>query len=103
MLYLKNTLGGLGRTLTESAMQTLHAPRRWWKLALYVVLFILPGGSIGVVFFAWLERRRAQQAARNAASAAAACQSRLEAPASACRAAASKAAIRQGSLPKSAP
>jgi hypothetical protein len=59
MLYLKNTLGGLSRSLTGSALQTLQGPNRWWKLALYAVTFVLPGGSIAVMIFAWVDHRRA--------------------------------------------
>lgn len=47
MLYLKNTLGGLGRSLHDSALNTFQGPNRWWKLALYVVMFVLPGDRSG--------------------------------------------------------
>lgn len=109
MLYLKNTLGGLGRSLTDSALSSFQGPHRWWKLALLTVLFVLPGGSVGVAVFAWAEHRRGRKgtqaapeesvasiaatsgvAATNAAtSSAGACQGRLGAP---CRAAAGKLA-----------
>jgi hypothetical protein len=71
MLYLKNTLGGLGRSLHDSALNTFQGPNRWWKLALYVVMFVLPGGSLGVLFFAWIDNRRARRDAARAAAAAA--------------------------------
>ena len=115
MLYLKNTLGGLSRSLHDTALQTFQGPYRWLKLALYVVMFVLPGGSLGVMFFAWLDHRRNGRAARGPADAmvapvalpgsvglikaaakpaalgmATACQPRAEAPA--CRAAAGKQA-----------
>ncbi|MDR6420979.1 hypothetical protein J2801_003260 [Paraburkholderia phenoliruptrix] len=111
MLYLKNTLGGLSRSLTDSALHSFQGPHRWWKLALFAVLFVLPGGSVGVAVLAWFEHRRGRKGAKGAsaeiaaapvraASAAAApaapahgaanaCQSRGEAP---CRAAAGKLA-----------
>jgi len=110
MLYLKNTLGGLGRSLTGSALHTLHSfqgPHRWWKLALFAVLFVLPGGSVAVAVLAWVEHRRGRKGTRGesaqvaaapmiTASAAAtahgatsACQARADAP---CRAAAGKLA-----------
>jgi hypothetical protein len=60
MLYLKNTVGGLSRSLTESAVQAFQGPHRWWKLALYVAMFILPGGSLGVLLIAWLDGRRSK-------------------------------------------
>ena len=118
MLYLKNTLGGLSRSLTDSALHSFQGPHRWWKLALFAVLFVLPGGSVGVAVLAWFEHRRARKglkgiadikgakggsvdsaalsvsAAKSAVTvtthgAASACQSRGEAP---CRAAAGKLA-----------
>ena len=69
MLYLKNTLGGLSRSLHDSALQTFQGPYRWFKLALYVVMFVLPGGSLGVMFFAWLDHRRNGRTAKTAAPA----------------------------------
>ncbi|MEM5384586.1 hypothetical protein VSR68_13430 [Paraburkholderia phymatum] len=112
MLYLKNTLGGWSRSLTESALQTLQGAHRWWKLALYAVIFVLPGGSLGVLLFAWIERRRSRKARTQAvrpvallaaplkarttgnrqtiAPAATICQARPDAPP--CRAAAGKQA-----------
>jgi hypothetical protein len=70
MLYLKNTLGGLSRSLHDSALQTFQGPYRWLKLALYVVMFVLPGGSLGVMFFAWLDHRRNGRATKAATAAA---------------------------------
>jgi hypothetical protein len=58
MPYLKNALGGLGRSLTDIALESLQKPVRWWKIALYAAMFVLPGGSLAVLFFAWAERRR---------------------------------------------
>ncbi|MFM0741549.1 hypothetical protein PQQ51_30305 [Paraburkholderia xenovorans] len=70
MLYLKNTLGGLSRSLTDSALSSFQGPHRWWKLALFAVLFVLPGGSVGVAVLAWVEHRRGQKkGATNAAAA----------------------------------
>ncbi|APR34175.1 hypothetical protein BTO02_00755 [Paraburkholderia sp. SOS3] len=119
MLYLKNTLGGLSRSLIDSALLNFQKPYRWWKFALYAVVFVLPGGSLGVLFLAWIDHRRARRAVKPAsinkpvallatasikakapsatkgiAPGAAVCQARSDAPA--CRAAAGKQA-RQGS------
>ncbi|CAB3770184.1 hypothetical protein [Paraburkholderia solisilvae] len=114
MLYLKNTLGGLSRSLIDSALLNFQKPYRWWKLALYAVMFVLPGGSLGVLFLAWIDHRRVrrgvkstpvkpgallvaapikakvQSAGQGIAPGAAICQARSEAPA--CRAAAGKQA-----------
>ncbi|MFM0755051.1 hypothetical protein [Paraburkholderia strydomiana] len=113
MLYLKNTLGGLGRSLTDSALHSFQGPHRWWKLALFAVLFVLPGGSVGVAILAWVEHRRGRKsssstsveiaaepvrvvgtAAAPAYNPASACQSRGDAP---CRAAAGKLARKPAS------
>ena len=70
MLYLKNALGGLGRSFTDSAMHAFQGPYRWWKLAAYALVFALPGGSLGVLFFAWADQRRSRrQATRTAGQA----------------------------------
>jgi hypothetical protein len=115
MLYLKNTLGGLSRSLIDSALLNFQKPYRWWKLALYAVVFVLPGGSLGVLFLAWIDHRRARRTGKPAAAVkpvalpvassvkakapsamksiapgAAICQTRPDAPA--CRAAAGKQA-----------
>jgi hypothetical protein len=66
MLYLKNTLSSLSRSLHDSAVQSFQGPYRWWKLALYLVMFVLPGGSLGVLFFAWIDHRRNGHAAQPA-------------------------------------
>ncbi|KAA1012538.1 hypothetical protein FVF58_11665 [Paraburkholderia panacisoli] len=109
MLYLKNTLGGLSRSLTDSALNSFQGRHRWWKLALFAGLFVLPGGSVGVAILAWVEHRRDKgskaagderpaapilidsvtSAAISAATPANACQARGDA---ACRAAAGKLA-----------
>ncbi|ADG17201.1 hypothetical protein BC1002_3156 [Paraburkholderia atlantica] len=65
MRYLKNTLGGLSRSLTDSALHSFHGRHRWWKLALFAGLFVLPGGSVGVALLAWAERRRETKRAKN--------------------------------------
>ncbi len=66
MPYLKNALGGLGRSLTDIALESLQKPVRWWKIALYAAMFVLPGGSLAVLFFAWSERRRQKRDTRTA-------------------------------------
>jgi hypothetical protein len=75
MLYLKNTLGGLGRSLTDSALNSFQGPHRWLKLALFAVLVVVPGGSVGVAVMAWAEHRRGRKGG-DAASASATVQAR---------------------------
>ena len=64
MLYLKNALGGIGRSVTCTARHAFaHAggAARWRKIALYAAMFVLPGGSIAVVLMMWADRRRTQR------------------------------------------
>jgi hypothetical protein len=66
MLYLKNALGGIGRSVSCTArLAFAHAggAARWRKFALYAAMFVLPGGSIAVVLMMWADRRRAQRGA----------------------------------------
>lgn len=69
MLYLKNALGGIGRSVTCTARHAFaHAggAARWRKIALYAAMFVLPGGSIAVVLMMWADRRRSQQGGQSA-------------------------------------
>jgi hypothetical protein len=64
MLYLINALGGLGRSVTDTARLAFAkagASSRWRKLALYAAMFALPGGSLAVVAMELARRRRARQ------------------------------------------
>lgn len=71
MLYLKNALGGIGRSVTCTARHAFaHAggAARWRKAALYAAMFVLPGGSIAVVLMMWADRRRSQRGGQSANS-----------------------------------
>lgn len=64
MLYLKNALGGIGRSVSctaRLAFAQAGGAARWRKLAVYAAMFVLPGGSIAVVLMMWADRRRAQR------------------------------------------
>lgn len=60
MLHLKSPLG---RSLRDLALAPFQGTLRWWKLALYVAVFMLPGGSLGVLLYAWIDHRRNRHAA----------------------------------------
>jgi hypothetical protein len=65
MLYLKNALGGLGRSVTDTARLAFAqaGAAGWRKLAVYAAVFALPGGSLAVLLFMWAQRRSAKLAA----------------------------------------
>jgi hypothetical protein len=77
MLYLKNALGGLGRSMTDTARLALAqaGAAGWRKLAVYAAVFALPGGSLAVLLYMWAQRRRTGREATPGA-AASACSSR---------------------------
>ena len=64
MLYFKNALGGIGRSVSctaRLAFAQAGGAARWRKFAVYAAMFVLPGGSIAVVLMMWADRRRAQR------------------------------------------
>jgi hypothetical protein len=61
MQYLTNALNGLGRHLHDSAHHAFQGPHRWWKLAFFAAMFVLPGGSALIALAAWFDHRRHQQ------------------------------------------
>lgn len=65
MLFLKNAAGALRRTLTDTAHHVFSGPHRGWKIALYVAMLVLPGGSLAALGFAWFDHRR-QRGAKGA-------------------------------------
>ena len=52
-----------GHSITSALLHVLPPNLSSWKLALYVVVFLLPGGSFVVLGAAWFENRRAREAA----------------------------------------
>ncbi|AOK03414.1 multidrug ABC transporter ATPase [Burkholderia latens] len=62
MLFLKNAAGALRRNLTDTAHHVFSGPHRGWKIALYVTMLVVPGGSLAALGFAWLDHRRQRRA-----------------------------------------
>lgn len=62
MLFLKNAAGALRRTVTDTTHHVFSGPHRGWKIALYVAMLVLPGGSLAVLGFAWFDQRRQRNA-----------------------------------------
>lgn len=52
-----------GQSITAALLHVLPPNMSSWKLALYVIVFLLPGGSFVVLGAVWLENRRARKAA----------------------------------------
>jgi hypothetical protein len=55
-----------GHSITAALLHVLPPNLSSWKLALYVIVFLLPGGSFVVLGAAWFENRRAPKTAKPA-------------------------------------
>ncbi|MGU7769595.1 multidrug ABC transporter ATPase [Burkholderia sp. MR1-5-21] len=62
MLFLKNAAGAVRRTLTDTAHHVFSGPHRGWKIALYVTMLVVPGGSFAALGIAWFDQRRQRNA-----------------------------------------
>jgi len=62
MLFLKNAAGALRRNLTDTAHHVFSGPHRGWKIALYVAMLVVPGGSLAALGVAWFDHRRQRNA-----------------------------------------
>lgn len=74
-----------GRRLGHVSQSIAHASRHVvprnltaWKLALYLIVFLLPGGSFAVLGIAWFENRQRRKAPQRETAASA--KPRLPAP-----------------------
>jgi hypothetical protein len=52
----------VGHSITSAIQQALPANLSSWKLALYVIVFLVPGGSTVVLAMALFESRRTRKA-----------------------------------------
>jgi hypothetical protein len=55
-----------GHSISATLLHILPPNLSTWKLALYVIVFLLPGGSFVVLGAAWFENRRTRNAADTA-------------------------------------
>ena len=55
-----------GHSISATLLHILPPNMSSWKLALYVIVFLLPGGSFVVLGAAWFENRRPLKAAEPA-------------------------------------
>ncbi|WP_175686177.1 multidrug ABC transporter ATPase [Burkholderia anthina] len=62
MLSLKNAAGALRRNLTDTTHHLFSGPHRGWKIALYVTMLVVPGGSLAALGLAWFDHRRQRNA-----------------------------------------
>lgn len=51
-----------GHSISATLLHVLPPNLSSWKLALYVIVFLLPGGSFVVLGAAWFENRRTRNA-----------------------------------------
>ncbi|AET90542.1 hypothetical protein BYI23_A027040 [Burkholderia sp. YI23] len=63
----RRRIGPIGSMIANASRHFVPAKLNSWKLALYVIVFLLPGGSFAVLGMGWFENRHRR---RNPASAA---------------------------------
>jgi hypothetical protein len=67
MNRIARTLGRrVGLSITAAFQHVLPPNLSSWKLALYVVVFLIPGGSVVVLGLVWLDNQRARKAKESA-------------------------------------
>jgi hypothetical protein len=65
MNRLARTLGRrLGHSISSAFQHAVPPNLSSWKMALYVIVFLVPGGSVVVLAMALFENRRTRQAAK---------------------------------------
>jgi hypothetical protein len=57
-----------GQSVSSALLHILPPNLSSWKLALYVIVFLLPGGSFVVLGAAWFENRQMRKSAKPAAT-----------------------------------
>lgn len=53
--------GHVSSTIAQASRHVIPPNLSSWKLALYVVVFLLPGGSFAILGMAWFENRQNRQ------------------------------------------
>jgi hypothetical protein len=71
MTRLANTarrrFGQVSSTIASASRHFVPQKMSSWKIALYLIVFLLPGGSFAVLGMGWFENRRGRRAAASAA------------------------------------
>jgi hypothetical protein len=66
----RRRIGTVSSTIANASRHVIPQKMTSWKLALYLIVFLLPGGSFAVLGMGWFENRQRRRAA-SAASASA--------------------------------
>jgi len=86
MTRLANTarrrFGQVSSTIASASRHFVPAKMNSWKLALYVIVFLLPGGSFAVLAMGWFDNRLRRKAAAGTSKPTS--RALLNAPCSAC-------------------
>jgi hypothetical protein len=72
MTRLANTarrrFGQVSSTIARASRQFVPSKLNAWKLALYLIVFLLPGGSFAVLGMGWFENRHRRKSAAAASA-----------------------------------
>ncbi|SAL41538.1 hypothetical protein AWB74_01652 [Caballeronia arvi] len=78
----RRRFGPLSSTIANTSRHFVPAKLSSWKLALYVIVFLLPGGSFAVLGMGWFENRYRRKPAPTPAPKQASARPLLSAPCS---------------------
>jgi hypothetical protein len=62
----RRRIGTVSSTIANASRHVIPQNLTSWKLALYLILFLLPGGSFAVLGMGWLENRQRRRASMSA-------------------------------------
>jgi hypothetical protein len=80
----RRRFGDVSSTIANASRQFVPPKLRSWKLALYLIVFLLPGGSFAVLGMGWFENRQRRKEAASAKPRKASSRPMLPAPCSPC-------------------
>lgn len=80
----RRRFGLVSSTIANASRHFVPSKMNSWKLALYLIVFLLPGGSFAVLGMGWFENRRRRKAAASARPRKASSRPMLPAPCNPC-------------------
>lgn len=80
----RRRFGHVSSTIANASRQFVPPKLSSWKLALYLIVFLLPGGSFAVLGMGWFENRQRRKEAASAKPRKAPSRPMLPAPCSPC-------------------
>ncbi|BBU28837.1 hypothetical protein BTHE68_25710 [Burkholderia sp. THE68] len=80
----RRRFGPISSTIANASRHFVPPKLSSWKLALYLIVFLLPGGSFAVLGMGWFENRQRRKTAASAPKKASSVRPLVPAPCSSC-------------------